>query len=230
MRCACCLCACAEMLVSLACAVWALPGKGLSGWWCCSAWRGRRQAPGQKGPVLDLASLRQLFDRLGEEEDPDKLETARGLRYLVALLLLRKRWLKMVDAQNPEQESADMLVVDPKAENMEPVALSAPALDTEAMSSLKEELLSVLDQQQEPIAEENCESCHKRHGFTQQLILQRELPELCLECHEGHVATQPITVLDREAKGAFYTRCTDCHSQIHGTDIPSPSGRGTFVR
>ena len=110
-------------------------------------WRGRRQAKSQKGPVLDLASLRQLFDRLGEEEDPEKVETARGLRYLVALLLLRKRWLKMVDAETGEQESADLVVVDPKAENMEPVALSAPGLDSEGMSSLKEELLSVIDQE-----------------------------------------------------------------------------------
>ena len=23
-----------------------------------------------------------------------------------------------------------------------------------------------------------------------------------------------------ESKGAFYTNCTDCHSSIHGTDIP----------
>lgn len=110
-------------------------------------WRGRRQEKGQKGPVLDLASLRQLFDRLGDEDDPEKLETATGLRYLVALLLLRKRWLKMVDAENDEQESADLLVVDPKVEGMEPVPLSAPALDSDGMSSLKEELMTVLDQQ-----------------------------------------------------------------------------------
>ena len=108
-------------------------------------WRGRRQAKGQKGPVLDLASLRQLFDRLGDEEDPEKVETARGLRYLVALLLLRKRVLKMVDAENPEQEAADLLVIDPKVDDMEPVALSAPDLDSDDMGSLKEELMSLLD-------------------------------------------------------------------------------------
>lgn len=114
-------------------------------------WRGRRQSKEQKGPVLDLASLRQLFDRLGDEDDPEKLEAARGLRYLVALLLLRKRWLKMVDAQNPEQEQADLLVVDPKVEGMEPVALSAPTLDADGMGSLKAELLALLGQ--EPASE-----------------------------------------------------------------------------
>jgi len=110
-------------------------------------WRGRRREKGQTGPVLDLASLRQLFDRLGDEDDPEKIETARGLRYLVALLLLRKRWLKMVDAETAEQEAADLLVVDPKVEGMEPVALQAPALDSDGMSSLKEELMTLLDQQ-----------------------------------------------------------------------------------
>jgi len=108
-------------------------------------WRGRRQE--KKGPVFDLKSLRMLFDRLGDEEDPEKLETARGLRYLVALLLLRKRFLKMVDPVNPEQEAADLVVVDPKIDEMEPVALVAPALEGDGMASLKEELTAVLDQQ-----------------------------------------------------------------------------------
>jgi len=33
-----------------------------------------------------------------------------------------------------------------------------------------------------------------------------------------------------QTKQNFYNRCTDCHSQMHGTDLPSPSGKGTFVR
>lgn len=106
-------------------------------------WRGRRQE--KKGPMFDLKSLRLLFDRLGEEEDPEKVETARGLRYLVALILLRKRFLKMADAQNPEQEGADLLVVDPKVDGMEPVLLFAPDLEGDALGSLKEELLAVID-------------------------------------------------------------------------------------
>lgn len=108
-------------------------------------WRGRRRKA--KGPVLDLTSLRLLFDRLGEEQEPDRAETAAGLRYLVALLLLRKRLLKMVDARNAEEERADLVVVDPKIEGMEPVALSAPPLDSERLESLKGELAAVLGEE-----------------------------------------------------------------------------------
>jgi hypothetical protein len=28
-------------------------------------------------------------------------------------------------------------------------------------------------------------------------------------------------------KSLFLNRCTDCHSQIHGTDIPAPAKAGT---
>ena len=108
-------------------------------------WRGRRKRDGQRTPAYDLHSLRQLFDRLGEQEhDPAKVETARGLRYLVALLLLRKRVLKIADPATREQEAADLVVIDPKVEGMAPVALCAPELDDARLASLKQELLGVL--------------------------------------------------------------------------------------
>ncbi|TPW11174.1 MAG: hypothetical protein FD129_1731, partial [bacterium] len=31
----------------------------------------------------------------------------------------------------------------------------------------------------DPVARADCESCHKRHGFSQTLILARGFPELC---------------------------------------------------
>ena len=107
-------------------------------------WRGRRREGSRAGPVLDLASLRMLFDRLGEPQSPERAEIARGLRYMVALLLLRKRWLKMVDARTAEEESADLVVVDPKIEGMEPVALYAPASESAQLGSLQDELMAVL--------------------------------------------------------------------------------------
>lgn len=104
-------------------------------------WRVLRQEKGRSGPRLDLTSLRFLFDRLAEEEG----ETARGLRYFVALLLLRKRVLRMVDAETEEQEQAELLVIDPKVEGMVPVALTAPARDGQGMAGIKGELLSFLN-------------------------------------------------------------------------------------
>lgn len=103
-------------------------------------WKCRRSVAASSGPVLDLVALRMLFDRLADVAD----EKAAGLRYFVALLLLRKRILKMVDAQTAEQEAADLVVVDPKVEGMLPVSLVAPDLDPERLENLEAELIEAL--------------------------------------------------------------------------------------
>jgi DmsE family decaheme c-type cytochrome len=74
---------------------------------------------------------------------------------------------------------------------------------------------------------EDCSNCHSPHGSVNNHLLKQSMPFLCLQCHEGHrtSATRPA-----EKKAAYYTRCTDCHSTIHGTDIPSPSGKGRFIQ
>ena len=125
-------------------------------------WRARRREDSKKTPVLDLPSLRLLFDRLGElesdgpagggggevteEQHEEALERAAGLRFFVTLMLVRKRVLRLVDATTPEQERADLVVVDTKVEGMEPVLLFAPTLDEERLEGLKDELLGALDQ------------------------------------------------------------------------------------
>jgi hypothetical protein len=103
-------------------------------------WRARRSEAKQGAPVLDLESLRVLFERLGERDD----DQARGLRFLVALLLLRKRQLKLADARTPAQEGADLVLLDPRQPDAEPIALIAPPLDEERLAALKVELLSAI--------------------------------------------------------------------------------------
>ena len=103
-------------------------------------WRALRKSAGSKEPVLDLMSLRLLFDRLGTVAD----ERARGLRYFCALLLLRKRMLRMVPARNDAEQRADLVVVDPKLKEMEPVALFAPAIDLQNLGAIKDELLAAM--------------------------------------------------------------------------------------
>ena len=107
-------------------------------------WRAVRQKSGSKEPVLDLVSLRALFDRLGTVDD----DKARSLRYFCALLLLRKRALKMVPARTAEQERADLVVIDPKMKEMEPISLFAPAIDLADLSTVKEELLAAMGEDQ----------------------------------------------------------------------------------
>lgn len=103
-------------------------------------WRAFRKAVGSKEPVLDLASLRLLFDRLGTVDD----DRARSLRYFCALLLLRKRVLRMVKPRNAAEERADLVVADPKMKEVEPVALFAPAIDLSDLGAIKDELLAAI--------------------------------------------------------------------------------------
>jgi hypothetical protein len=103
-------------------------------------WRATRKGSHSKEPVLDLVSLRMLFDRLGGVDD----DRARGLRYFCALLLLRKRVLKMVQPRTAAQERADLLVVDPKQKDMEPVVLIAPAIELDNLAAIKAELLAAI--------------------------------------------------------------------------------------
>lgn len=106
-------------------------------------WRAMRKSTGNKEPVLDLVSLRMLFDRLASVED----ERARALRYFCALLLLRKRVLRMVRPRNAEQERADLVVVDPKVKDCEPILLFAPAIDLDNLGALKEALMAAIGEE-----------------------------------------------------------------------------------
>ena len=74
---------------------------------------------------------------------------------------------------------------------------------------------------------DDCTACHRPHGSVNEDLLTVSQPFLCLQCHTGHNIASGTS---RETKAAYYTRCTDCHSQIHGTDVPSRSGKGRFTQ
>jgi len=82
-----------------------------------------------------------------------------------------------------------------------------------------------------PPVTENCAICHEPHGTVANNLLRQPATFLCLRCHTGHrfgppgpnhiplmgdVGTSPAS------QAAFYTDCTQCHQQIHGSDLPSP--------
>ena len=70
---------------------------------------------------------------------------------------------------------------------------------------------------------EDCISCHSPHGSVNNNMLKVAVPFLCMQCHIPHAPTSEAN------KGKYYTRCTDCHTKIHGTDIPSRGGSGRFT-
>lgn len=94
----------------------------------------------------------------------------------------------------------------------------------------------------EPV-EESCLTCHDPHGTVANNLLKQGEPFICLQCHEMHFHSARVTPGvpfylpaggSQNTNGvtgfqqAYNTRCTACHSRVHGSDLPSQgvSGRG----
>jgi DmsE family decaheme c-type cytochrome len=79
-----------------------------------------------------------------------------------------------------------------------------------------------------PPVTEDCGICHEPHGTVTNNLLRQPATFLCLRCHAGHRSEH--RPLDDPANSgmrqALYTDCSQCHSQIHGSDLISQSLRG----
>ena len=89
---------------------------------------------------------------------------------------------------------------------------------------------------------EDCGICHEPHGTIADKLLVQNEPFLCLSCHSmhfhttlvGYEGTLPapqhaeriVTSTADGMKQAVLTKCTQCHSEIHGSDLPSQSISG----
>lgn len=95
----------------------------------------------------------------------------------------------------------------------------------------------------EPVLEDCC-ICHDPHGSIADNLLKQNEPFLCLQCHqfhfhagkigyEGSVPVSPsrnLTAFNSTYdswKIAWTTKCTQCHTQVHGSDEPSQSVSGS---
>jgi DmsE family decaheme c-type cytochrome len=78
----------------------------------------------------------------------------------------------------------------------------------------------------EPVRE-NCLNCHDPHGSVNESMLKMSRPRLCFECHtigpHGPLGASAAPGSDLSMSRS----CTDCHTQIHGSN--SPAG-GAFHR
>ena len=75
---------------------------------------------------------------------------------------------------------------------------------------------------------ENCTTCHLPHGSNNAKVLATREPFLCQRCHNA--TRHPGTLYDQadlNSNRLFNRSCTNCHSQIHGSN--HPSGK-TFLR
>jgi DmsE family decaheme c-type cytochrome len=86
--------------------------------------------------------------------------------------------------------------------------------------------------------EEDCSICHNPHGTVANNLLHQPTTFLCLRCHSGHRAapsehfgmgTSDIDGLPWQ-QPVLYTDCTQCHTQVHGSDLPSQQQAGVFLR
>ena len=69
---------------------------------------------------------------------------------------------------------------------------------------------------------ENCITCHEPHGSNNDKVLAGKRPFLCQRCHVG--TRHPSTLYDAPdlASNRLFNRsCTNCHTQIHGSNHPS---------
>ncbi len=69
---------------------------------------------------------------------------------------------------------------------------------------------------------ENCLNCHEPHGSNNDKVLAGKRPFLCQRCH---ITTRHPSTLydlpDLASNRLFNRSCTNCHSQIHGSNHPS---------
>ncbi len=85
-----------------------------------------------------------------------------------------------------------------------------------------------------PPVTENCAYCHQPHGTVANNLLRQPPTFLCLRCHTGHRQHHSFVSVNGAANQAnqkgFYTDCTQCHTQIHGSDLHGPVRSHDFMR
>jgi len=73
---------------------------------------------------------------------------------------------------------------------------------------------------------EDCTLCHNAHGSNHAALLKQRSPLLCQQCHS--IAAHPSTAYTTESADDVWAQrfllgrsCTNCHSQVHGSNHPS---------
>jgi DmsE family decaheme c-type cytochrome len=82
-----------------------------------------------------------------------------------------------------------------------------------------------------PAVTESCLTCHTPHGSSHDKLLVAKRPYLCQTCHSNSrhpgtlygrsTTTQGQSVYSALSNRIFYRSCSNCHSQIHGSNHPS---------
>lgn len=106
-------------------------------------WRGTTPTPDKVNkPVIDAPSLIALFEQLEGTEDPKR----QAFRYVLALLLLRKRLLTPAGSVDASPSRPAALLVRPKGSAPEdpPMSVIDPAMDDATIAEITEQLRTLL--------------------------------------------------------------------------------------
>ena len=101
------------------------------------SWKQRRAEEGDTRPVVDYGLLREVFTGLVKRTDSQ----SRRLAYLVALVLVRKRHLRLLGFER--RDGQEVMVVRRTAEDPQ-VEVPAPHLGAEDLLQTREELMRLL--------------------------------------------------------------------------------------
>lgn len=83
---------------------------------------------------------------------------------------------------------------------------------------------------------EKCTLCHEPHGTAANNLLRQNEPFICLQCHHLHFhaglkGNDNIGIgAQSSVQQVMTTKCTQCHSQIHGSNQPSNTSSGMGKR
>jgi hypothetical protein len=108
-------------------------------------WRAKMQPPGQnKKPLIDDAALMDLFEQLEGAEEPSKI----SFRFVLALILVRKKLLKYEGAHRDGAGTGPVMLVRRATKASEPpaevVEVCDPQMDDAAVGEAVEQLSAIM--------------------------------------------------------------------------------------
>ena len=105
-------------------------------------WRSTVSAPEEKRRgFVDDQTLLDLFERLGGDDRPHRVR----FRFVLMLLLVRKKLLRVVSTESSHGVESWQVLPRDAAEGAEPTQVINPKLDEAAMKEVSEQLGEVLD-------------------------------------------------------------------------------------
>ncbi|MBL8746547.1 MAG: hypothetical protein JNK58_09365 [Phycisphaerae bacterium] len=95
-----------------------------------------------KGTAIDTASLLGLFEQLAETDDPKR----QAFRYVLALILMRKRVLMPMGSREANGDKPGALLVRPRGSQPEepPIEVIDPAMDEATVGEITDQLRTLL--------------------------------------------------------------------------------------